>query len=143
MSETPKRPENEVNEQGYIPASPMKRTLAWIGLAYAVIMLALTTYFFYHGTMLGNLAPLLTVPGLIGLGALAIVCWRTTDRLGKVPAILIAIVCWVLALATLPVGIVGLLSNFPGALDKLAAFLSSVLPGTDMAAVIGISAVGG
>ena len=138
MSETPKRTEDEVNDKGYVPASPMKRTLAWIGLAYAVIMLALTTYYFYHGTMLGNLAPLLTVPGLIGMGALAIVCWRTTDKLGKVPAILIAIVCWAMALMTLPLGIVGLLSNFPGALDSLAAFLAKVLPNADLAAITGI-----
>ena len=112
MSDTPKRPDDQVNEHGYVPASPMKRTLAWIGLAYAVIMLALTTYFFYTGRMLGNLAPLLTVPGLIGLGALAIVSWRTDSGLSKVPAILIAIVCWVLALLTLPLGIAGLMSNF-------------------------------
>ena len=113
MSDTPNRRDEEVNDHGYVPASPMKRTLAWIGLAYALIMLALTTYFFFTGTMLGNLAPLLTVPGLVGLGALAIVSWRT-GGMGKVPAILIAIVCWVLALVTLPVGIAGLMSNFAG-----------------------------
>ena len=112
MSDTPKRPDEEVNDHGYVPASPMKRTMAWIGLAYALIMLALTTYFFYTGRMLGNLAPLLTVPGLIGLGALCIVSWRS-GSMGKLPAILIAIVCWVLALVTLPVGIAGLMSNFP------------------------------
>ncbi len=112
MSETPKDPGQSVNEHGYVPASPMKRTMAWIGLAYALIMLGLTTYFFFTGTMLGNLAPLLTVPGLIGLGALAIVGWRSTGVLGKWPAILIALVCWALALVTLPIGITGLLSNF-------------------------------
>ena len=142
MSDTPKRPDQQVNEQGYVPASPMKRTLAWIGLAYAVIMLALTTYFFFRGKMLGNLAPLLTVPGLIGLGALAIVTWRTTDKLGKLPAILIAIVCWALALATLPMGIVGLLSNFPGALEGLAEFLSKAAPGMDVAFITAVSAGG-
>ena len=41
----------------------MKRTLAWIGLAYALLFLALTTYYFYTGSMLGNLGPLLAVPG--------------------------------------------------------------------------------
>ena len=91
-----------------------KRTLAWIGLSYMVILVALTTYYFFTGTTLGNLGPLLTVPGLIGLGAVSIVSWRSTGRPGKVPAILLAVMCWALALATLPIGIAGLLSNFGG-----------------------------
>ena len=100
------------DEKGYTPASPVKRTLAWIALVYVLILLGLTTYYFYTGTTLGNLAPLLTVPGLIGLGILSLVSWRSTGRPGKWMAILAAVVCWLLALATLPIGIVGLLSNF-------------------------------
>ena len=111
MSEPDKRREEE---KGYVPASPVKRTLAWIALAYVLILLALTTYYFYTGTMLGNLAPLLTVPGLIGLGALALVSWRSAGRPAKGAAIALAALCWLLALATLPVGIAGLLSNFGG-----------------------------
>lgn len=72
--------ETPQEEKGYTPASPVKRTLAWIGLAYALLFLALTTYYFYTGSMLGNLGPLLAVPGLIGLGALSLVSWRTTGR---------------------------------------------------------------
>ena len=107
------RPDETLQEEkGYIPASPVKRTLAWIGLAYALLFLALTTYYFYTGSMLGNLGPLLAVPGLIGLGILALVSWRTTGRPGKWPAIALAAVCFLAALATLPLGIVGLLSNF-------------------------------
>lgn len=75
------RPDETLQEEkGYIPASPVKRTLAWIGLAYALLFLALTTYYFYTGSMLGNLGPLLAVPGLIGLGALSLVSWRSTGR---------------------------------------------------------------
>ena len=33
-------------DRGYTPASPVKRTLAWIGLSYMVILVALTTYYF-------------------------------------------------------------------------------------------------
>ncbi len=99
-------------EKGYTPASPVKRTLAWIALAYVLIFLALTTYFYFTGTMLGNLAPLLTVPGLIGLGILSIVSWRSAGKPGKWAAILLALACWGLAAATLPMGIAGLLSNF-------------------------------
>ena len=111
MSEKKRTPE-EQEDSGFTPSSPVKRTLAWIGLAYALILLALTTYFFFTATGLGNLGPLLTVPGLIGLGALALVSWRSTGKPGKWPAIGLAIFCWLLALITLPIGIVGLLSNF-------------------------------
>lgn len=113
MSENKHTP-NEEKESNFTPASPVKRTLAWIGLIYMVILMALTTYILFRGTGLGNLGPLLTVPGLIGLGAVALVSWRTTGRPGKRPAIGLALVCWLLALATLPIGIAGLLSNFGG-----------------------------
>ena len=99
-------------EAGYTPASPVKRTLAWIGLVYMVILVALTTYFYFTGTMLGNLAPLLTVPGLIGLGVLAIVSHKSTGTPGAKMTILVVLVCWALAAFTLPIGILGLMSNF-------------------------------
>lgn len=113
-------------DKGYTPASPVKRTLAWIGVVYAVILLALTTYFYFTGTGLGNLGPLLTVPGLVGLGIVSLVSWRTTGKPGKVPAIAIAALCWLLALVTLPIGIIGLMSNF-----------------SDFVTVIGVSVLGG
>lgn len=112
--EKDKRDPQQEEDAGFIPASPVKRTLAWIGLAYALILLALTTYFFFTASMLGNLGPLLTVPGLIGLGALALVSWRTAGKPGKWPAIALAVLCWLLALVTLPIGITGLMSNFGG-----------------------------
>ena len=106
--------EPETEDSGYVPSSPVKRTLAWIALVYVLLFLALTTYFYFTGTMLGNLAPLLTVPGLIGLGAAALVSWRSQGKPGKWAAIALALVCWALAAATLPIGITGLLSNFGG-----------------------------
>lgn len=96
----------------YTPASPVKRTMAWIGVVYMVILVAMMTYYYFTGSMLVNMAPLLAVPGLIGLGILALVSWRTTGRPGKWPALALAAVCFLAALATLPLGIVGLLSNF-------------------------------
>ena len=88
--------ETPQEEKGYTPASPVKRTLAWIGLAYALLFLG----------------PLLAVPGLIGLGALSLVSWRTTGRPKKGAAWLLALLCWAAALVSLPMGLVGLLSNF-------------------------------
>ena len=111
MSEPNRRPREEGEDRGYRPASPVKRTLAWIALVYVLILLGLTTYFYFTGTTLGNLGPLLAVPGLIGLGALALVSWRSTGRPGKWAAIAAAVLCWLLALAPIPIGLVGLLSN--------------------------------
>lgn len=105
-------PENQPENKDYTPASPVKRTLAWIGVVYMVILVALTTYFYFTATMLTGLAPLLTVPGLVGMGVLALVSSRTTGRPGKGSAVILAVACWVLAILTLPVGIAGLLSNF-------------------------------
>lgn len=104
--------ENRNEEQGYTPASPVKRALAWIGVVYMVILVALMTYFYFTATMLSGLGPLLTVPGLVGLGIVSILSWRTTGRPAKAPAILLAVVCWTLAVLTLPVGIAGLMTNF-------------------------------
>ena len=81
-------------------------------MVYVLILLGLTTYYYYTGTTLGNLGPLLAVPGLIGLGILSLVSWRSTGRPGKWIAIGAAVLCWLLALATIPIGLVGLMSNF-------------------------------
>lgn len=107
-------PGQEQDEPDYIPASPVKRTFAWIALVYVLLFLALTTYFYFTGTMLGNLAPLLVLPGLIGLGVLSLVSWRTTGRPKKWPAIGFAAASWLLAAATVPMAVVGFLSNFGG-----------------------------
>ena len=109
-------PENDKippeEEGGYTPASPVKRALAWIGIVYMLILVALITYFYFTATMLGGLGPLIAVPGLTGLGIVALISWRTTGRPGKGPAIAVAAVCWLIALLSLPIGIAGLMSNF-------------------------------
>ena len=110
----PDRPDdlNQDQQEPYVPASPVKRTLAWIALAYVLILLALTTYYFYTGTTLGNLAPLLTVPGLIGLGALILVSWHSTGHPRRGLAFGLSLLCFCLAAFTLPIGLLGLMSNF-------------------------------
>ena len=110
MSEFKRDP--QVEEKGYTPASPVKRALAWIGVVYMVILVALMTYFYFTATMLGGLGPLLTVPGLVGLGIVSIISFRTTGRPAKGPAIGLAVLCWLMAILTLPIGIAGLMTNF-------------------------------
>ena len=110
MSEFERDPRDE--NTGYTPASPVKRALAWIGVVYMVILVALTTYFYFTATMLSGLGPLLTIPGLVGLGVVSIISFRPPGRPAKGPAIALAVLCWVLALLTLPIGIAGLMTNF-------------------------------
>jgi hypothetical protein len=100
--------------ESYTPASPVKRAMAWIGVVYMVIIVALTTYIYATGTPLTNLAPLLAIPALVGLGIVALISHRTTGKPGKLPAILLALLCWVAAAYSLPIGLYGLLSNFGG-----------------------------
>ena len=110
----PDRPDdlNQDQPEPYVPASPVKRTMAWIGIVYMVILLCLTTFYFYTGRMLGNLAPLLTVPGLIGLGALILVSWHSTGHPRRGLAFGLSLLCFCLAAFTLPIGLLGLMSNF-------------------------------
>lgn len=110
----PDRPDdlNQDQQEPYVPASPVKRTMAWIGIVYMVILLCLITFYFYTGRMLGNLAPLLTVPGLIGLGALILVSWHSTGHPRRGLAFGLSLLCFCLAAFTLPIGLLGLMSNF-------------------------------
>ena len=105
------KPEQQPEEQGYTPASPVKRAMAWIGVVYMVILVALITCLYFGLTLVG-IAPLLAVPGLIGLGIVAVISHRTTGQPGKCAAWILTVVCWLLALLTLPVGIAGLMANF-------------------------------
>ena len=110
----PDRPDdlNQDQQEPYVPASPVKRTMAWIGIVYMVILLCLTTFYFYTGRMLGNLAPLLPVPGLVGLGALILVSWHSTGHPRRGLAFGLSLLCFCLAAFTLPIGLLGLMSNF-------------------------------
>ena len=111
-------PEKDINQPeeqpGYTPASPVKRAMAWIGIVYMVIIVALTTYIYATGAPLQNLAPLLAIPALIGLGIVALISSRTTGKPGKASAILLALLCWAAAAYSIPLGLAGLLSNFGG-----------------------------
>ena len=87
--------------------------MAWIGIVYMVILLCLTTFYFYTGRMLGNLAPLLTVPGLIGLGVPRfLVSGHFTGHPRRGLAFGLSLLCFCLAAFTLPIGLLGLMSNF-------------------------------
>ena len=112
MDQQDNTPIRQDEEPSYVPASPVKRGLAWIGIVYMLIITALSTYNIYTGTALHGLAPLLAVPALVGLGVVCVISHKTTGRPRKVLAIALSAVCWVLAAVLLLPGIAGLMSNF-------------------------------
>jgi len=74
MAELPDN-KNQKEPSSYTPASPVKRIIAWVGVAYMLIFVALNLYPFFHGgTYLRGLAPLLVCPGAAGLALLAAAC---------------------------------------------------------------------
>ena len=109
----PEQSELQPEQEEYTPASPAKRVLAWIGVLYMVIVTALTTYmYFAGGKALTGLAPLLAIPGLVGLGVIALMNHRATGSPRKWAAWTIAIISWLAAIWFLFPGISGLLANF-------------------------------
>ena len=83
MAELPDN-KNQKEPSSYTPASPVKRIIAWVGVAYMLIFVALNLYPFFHGgTYLRGLAPLLVCPGGSSAGRSAPTpkrpawpCWR-------------------------------------------------------------------
>jgi hypothetical protein len=115
MSDLNRKPDrDDYEEEGYIPSSPTKRVMAWIGVVYMVIVVFLTTYIYATAAPLQNVAPLLSIPALVGFGIMVLVNHRTTGKPRKIPAILLALICFGAALYSLPLGIFGLMSNFGG-----------------------------
>lgn len=104
-------PENDP-ELEFTPASPVKRTLAWIALSYMAIVVLLSFYGAFTGEFLGNLTPLMVLPALFGGGVLAWVAHKTEGRPSKKIAVTVVVIFWGLGVVTLPLAWVGLLSNF-------------------------------
>lgn len=72
MAELPDN-KNQKEPSSYTPASPVKRIIAWVGVAYMLIFVALNLYPFFHGRNLSpGLAPLLVCPGAAGLAVIAV-----------------------------------------------------------------------
>ncbi len=112
MDQQDNTPVREDGDLTYTPASPVKRAMAWIGVVYMVIITALSTYHIYTRTALHGLAPLLAVPGLVGLGIVSLVSFKSTGKPAKTSAFALALACWVAAAVLLLPGIAGLMSNF-------------------------------
>ncbi len=98
----------------YTPASPVKRIIAWVGVAYMVILVLLNVYpFFCGGRYLNGVGPLLICPGCAGL---AVICVCQLRRQGqptyrRVLLTIVTILCALLFLMGLLDGLPALLAG--------------------------------
>lgn len=73
------RPPEEAREP-YVPASPAKRVLAWMGVVYMVIIVILTTYNLSTGAPLQGAPGVMLFPAFGALSALALLRFRAERR---------------------------------------------------------------
>lgn len=106
--------QHETNDLSYTPATTTKRIMAWIGLTYMAILLSLTTYFYFTATMLTNLAPILSIPALVGAGVILLIKYRADSPHAQWIVLAGAILCFIAAIVSIPIGLIGLMSNFGG-----------------------------
>ena len=105
----------EEPEAAYVPASPVKRTWAWVAIVYVVICTALFTYYLATARILIGLGPLMVCPALIGLAVTTVLRYRSgRARGGPLACLSLTGVCVILLLINLWVGIPSLLRNFGG-----------------------------
>ena len=113
MAELPDN-KNQKEPSSYTPASPVKRIIAWVGVAYMLIFVALNLYPFFHGgTYLRGLAPLLVCPGAAGLAVIAVWQFRRPECTysKKACMALLAAACGVILVIGLVQGVPALLAG--------------------------------
>ena len=106
------RPQDET--EPYVPASPVKRILAWTGVAYMVIFVLLNLYpFFRGGEYLRGVGPLLVCPGAAGLAVIAVLQFRRPECTysKKACMTLLAAACGVILVIGLVQGVPALLAG--------------------------------
>ena len=115
MSDEHKDLPPEEPREPYTPASPIKRTWAWVAIVYVLLCTVLFTYYLATARVLIGLGPLMVCPALGGLVVTAVLRYRSGQSRGGVLACLsLTGICVVLLLINLYVGIPSLLRNFGG-----------------------------
>ena len=82
MAEPQRTPGQEPEEERepYVPASPVKRTIAWMGVIYMVMIVLLTTYNLSTGAPLRGVPGLLLAPACGGLAVVSFLKFRESRR---------------------------------------------------------------
>ena len=111
MSNDENRPDLEEETTPYTPASATKRALAWMGIVYMVIIVALTTYNLTTGVVLQGIPGLLLAPGCGGLAAVCLLKYRAE---GRNNLLFLAIVAILACVINLVLGIISLIAVLGG-----------------------------
>ena len=112
------RPENQIpqeEQEPFVPASPIKRIMAWVGVVYMVGFVLLNVYpFFNQGEYLTGIAPLFACPGIGGIFAMAVYLARHPDstHARRATMVVLAVLCAVGFVVSLVLGVPPLLANF-------------------------------
>ena len=115
MTDRPDNTTNRVEREPYVPASPVKRIMAWVGIVYMVGFVILNIYpFFNQGNYLSGIAPLFACPGIAGIFAISVYLARHPDSTysRKVSMAILAVLCAVGFVVSLVLGFPPLLANF-------------------------------
>ncbi|NCB63082.1 MAG: hypothetical protein EOM52_05625 [Clostridia bacterium] len=108
-------PETAEEKTPVIYASPIKRTWAWVGVAYMVIITFLFTWYLAKAKFINGIGALMLIPALCGAAATAILRYRSGEGKGGLPiCILFVVICGALVVINLVIGVPALLANFGG-----------------------------
>lgn len=91
----------------------MKRLWAWVGIAYMVILVLLMTYSLATGGFLNGIGPLMLSPALAGIGASAILRYRSGQGRGGLP------VCVVISAIALGLALLNIVRSIPSILTQV------------------------
>lgn len=93
---------NQGQQPSYTPASFEKRTAAWMGIAYVLMLLFLITFFIYTGKEMPGTFPLLLLP--VAVAGIVLAVYR--QRKGTAPGgIVLTAVIVIICLAAIAFGL--------------------------------------
>ena len=96
----------------YTPASFEKRTVAWVGVVYMLMLTAAMTYLISTGKVLTGIAPLLLPPAAVGAAVIVVHRHRTGVASNRYFTFAMFFLCITGFLLGLALGLPGLLANF-------------------------------
>lgn len=97
----------------YVPSSPARRIVAWVGVAYMVILVLLNFYALSTGGWIRGIGPLMLCPAVLGLAAVTFYNYRSGKGRGGLPAAV-----FIMALCVL-VFVVSLVTGLPTLIQQL------------------------
>lgn len=107
--------ETEGEQPSYQPASFQRRVIAWVGVAYMIILVLATTYMIATAQYLSGTAGILVCPAAAGIAVLAIHRYRVGEMArGRNFTIALVFLCIAASAVGLSVGVPNLMTHLRG-----------------------------